>query len=297
MTTNTARSFFDKWTQNPQMAFAETLREGSAVQEWILSRNGFASGSALRDYLKPCARVLDAGCGNGRVTALLRALAPANCEVVGFDLVAAEVARENLGDAANVHIESGDLLGDLSRFGLFDFVYCQEVLHHTGNPRAAFLNLATRVRPGGELAVYVYRRKAPIREFTDDYVRAHIGAMPYLEARTVSAQITELGRALADVRVRGEPVQLAVPAVPLLGIDAGTYDLQRFIYHFFMKCFWSPELSHDDNVAVNYDWYHPQDATRHELDEVLGWFGDAHLRVVHSLIDPYGITVRGQRAA
>jgi SAM-dependent methyltransferase len=296
VTTNTARSFSDKWTKNPQLAFAETLREGSDIQQWILSRNGFASRAALRDYLAPCTRVLDAGCGNGRVTALLRELTPPSCEVVGFDLVAADVARENLRTASNVHIEQGDLLADLSRFGEFDFVYCQEVLHHTGDARAAFLNVAGRVRPGGELAIYVYRRKAPIREFTDDYVRDRIAAMPYAEAHAVSAEITELGRVLSAQRINGEPVRVTVPAVPALGIDAGTYELQRFIYHFFMKCFWSDDLSFEDNVAVNYDWYHPEDATRHDLDEVLGWFGDAHLRVIHSHIDPYGITVRALRA-
>jgi hypothetical protein len=64
-----------------------------------------------------------------------------------------------------------------------------------------------------------------------------------------------------------------------------------------MKCFWSSDLSLADNIAVNYDWYHPQDATRHELDEVLRWFADANVRVTHSLQDPYGITVRGQRPA
>ncbi len=31
--------------------------------------------------------------------------------------------------------------------------------------------LVPLLAPGGELMFYVYRRKAPIREFTDDYVR------------------------------------------------------------------------------------------------------------------------------
>jgi len=81
----------------------------------------------------------------------------------------------------------------------------------------------------------------------------------------------------------------------VLGIEAGEYDLQRFIYHFFMKCFWNPELSVEENVAINYDWYHPEDCTRHELPEVLGWFAEAGFAVSHSHVDPYGITVRGGR--
>ena len=79
----------------------------------------------------------------------------------------------------------------------------------------------------------------------------------------------------------------------ILEIDAGEYDLQRFVYHFFMKCFWNPELSYADNVAVNYDWYHPQLATRHTLPEVEEWFQEAALKIVHRNVDYYGITVRG----
>ena len=48
-----------------------------------------------------------------------------------------------------------------------------------------------------------------------------------------------------------------------------------------MKCFWSDELDAEANAAINYDWYHPQDCSRHTLDEVLGWYARAGLEVVH----------------
>jgi hypothetical protein len=158
------------------------------------------------------------------------------------------------------------------------------------------LNLSKRLQPGGEIAIYVYRRKAPIREYVDDYVRDRIADASYEDARADCVQITELGRALTELRVGGESVRVRVPEVKILGIEAGEYDLQRFIYHFFMKCYWNPELSFDENVAINYDWYHPQDATRHDLSEVLEWFSAAGLSVHHTHVDPYGITVRGSRS-
>lgn len=295
--TNTARSFDDKWKNNPALAFDETLRAGSDIQQWILNRNGFAAPADLTQFLSSRTRVLDAGCGNGRVTALLQQHAPASTEIVGIDLVSADVARGNLAPLPNVRIESADLLAPLDSLGTFDFVYCQEVLHHTANPRAAFLNLAGRVAPGGDIAIYVYKVKAPVREFVDDYVRDRIAGLDYEAARAVCAEITELGRVLSEVEVNGVPLRIQVPAVGVLGIEAGEYELQRFVYHFFMKCFWNPALSEDANIALNYDWYHPQEATRHELGEVLGWFGEAGLAVQHSHVDPYGITVRGTRAA
>jgi hypothetical protein len=71
--------------------------------------------------------------------------------------------------------------------------------------------------------------------------------------------------------------------------------VQRFVYHFFMKCFWSDELDAEANAVLNYDWYHPDHCSRHTQPEVRGWFVDAGFTVVHEHVDPYGITMRGRR--
>lgn len=286
----TAKSFSEKWHNNRQLAFDTTLHENSDIQNWILTRNGFGDLEAFRDWLSGRSRVLDAGCGNGRVTALLRVNAPDETEVVGIDLTAADVAAENLAGAPNVHFEQRDLLGDLSGLGEFDLIYSQEVLHHTADPAGAFRNLVGILAPGGEIAIYVYKVKPAIREFSDDYVRDRISDLPYDEAMAAMREITQLGRALSDLKV-----EVTVPEVSVLDIPAGTYDVQRLIYNFFTKLFWSDELDFESNAAINYDWYHPQIATRHTLEEVEGWFTGSGLDIVHRVVDPYGITVRGVR--
>ena len=291
-TQQTKVSFSDKWQNNSQLAFSETLKEGSDINSWILARNGFVSGEEMRRYLSSKGRILDAGCGNGRVTALLHKFAPESTELVGVDLTAAEVARENLAGYPRVSITQGDLLGDLSQLGSFDFIYCQEVLHHTADPKAAFLNVCQRLNPGGEIAIYVYKIKAPIREYADDFVRDRLSGLPYEEAMVAMRQVTELGRALSALDAK-----VTVPDVKVLGIDAGTYDVQRLIYHFFLKCFWNPELGAEENAAINYDWYHPQLCTRHTPSEIESWFAEANLRVVQQCVDHYGITMRGTRIA
>jgi SAM-dependent methyltransferase len=284
----TARTFSDKWGRNPDLAFAQTLDEGSEIAKWILTRNGWGSGEGLGAYLSDKRRILDAGCGNGRVTALFQRHAPADSEIVAVDLTAADVARENLGDLPNVTVHQGDVLGDLSELGEFDFVYCQEVLHHTTDPKGGLENLASLLPPGGELAIYVYRRKGAVREFTDDYLRERISDLPYEEAMEVCRAVAELGRALSEL---GATVR--VPAIEPLEIEAGEYEVQRLVYHFFMKCFWNDELDAEGNAAVNYDWYHPELSSRHTADEVREWFGEAELDVVHEHVDHYGITMRG----
>ena len=287
--TNTADSFRDKWDKNTELAFSETLREGSDIFSWILNRNGFSNSQELAGFLESKRRVLDAGCGNGRVMALFKECSSAeSTEIVGIDLVSSNVARKNLAQLENVFVYERDLLGDLSDLGEFDFIYCQEVLHHTEDPQAAFHNLCNVLAPGGEIAIYVYKKKAPAREFVDDYIREKISNLPYAEAIAVCEQITELGKSLSEYKLK-----IDVPQVDVLEIQAGEYDLQRFIYHFFAKCFWNPELSYRDNVAINYDWYHPQLSTRHTLDEVREWFSSGGLRIIHEFEDFYGITVRG----
>jgi SAM-dependent methyltransferase len=294
MRNSTRDTFKDKWEHNSQLAFEETLREGSDIFSWILGRNGFGTSDELKKYLKDKKRLLDAGCGNGRVTALLRRYTPQTAEIVGIDLVSSEIARQNLEAhhlSYNVFFLERDLLGDLDDLGKFSFVYCQEVLHHISDPEQGFQNLTKLLLPGGEIAIYVYKKKAPVREYVDDYVRGKISGLAYEEAIQVCKQITELGKSLSQ-----HGITIQVPRVDALEIEEGEYDLQRFIYHFFMKCFWNPDLTFEENVSINFDWYHPQIATRHTLEEVREWFIRAKLSIVHEHSDFYGITVRGKLA-
>lgn len=287
---NTYKSFSDKWHKNSGLAFDNTLDPASTIFKWIMERNGFKDGEALRQFLSKKKRILDAGCGNGRVTALLRSYSdPTETEIVGIDLTAADVAAENLKDFQNVSFFSKNLLDELIDLGKFDYIYCQEVLHHTGNARKAFENLVKILEKDGEIGIYVYKKKAPAREYVDDYVREKISGMSYDDAMRYCRQLTELGKVLSE-----QKINLKIPAVDLLEIEEGEYDLQRFIYHFFAKIFWNDEFNFEDNTVINYDWYHPQDCTRHTIEEVREWFKQNNLAIVHEFVDHYGITVTGK---
>jgi SAM-dependent methyltransferase len=287
---NTENSFEDKWANNPDLLLNHTINEGTEFFNWILTRNGFKTPDELVEFLRHKNRILDAGCGNGRVTALLRRYSPNDTEIVGIDLVdsAIDSAKKNLGGITNVSFCKKDILGNLNDLGLFDFIYCQEVLHHTADPKKAFLNLVSVLSLGGEIAIYVYKKKAPVREFVDDFIRGKISGLSYIEAINVCNQITELGKTLSDLKLK-----VKIPNVNVLEIKEGEYDLQRFIYHFLMKCFWNGSLSFEDNSVINYDWYHPTLCSRHRIETVKEWFSTGGLKIVHECVDFYGITVRG----
>jgi SAM-dependent methyltransferase len=289
--TNTSKSFNDKWANNFDLAFEQTSAEGSDIFNWILSRNGFSNVDKFRAYLIGKSRILDAGCGNGRVTALIRKYSDdMKTKIVGIDLVAAEIAKENLKNFGNVEFYKKDLLEDLSDLGAFDFIYCQEVLHHTSDPERAFSNLVNLLAENGEIAIYVYKKKAPVREFVDDYIRDKISHLPYEEAYKACEQITGLGKCLSNLQLT-----ITVPDVDVLEIKAGEYDLQRFIYHHFMKCFWNEQLAQNSNVVINYDWYHPQLCSRHTVEEIREWFERNNMDVVQECVDHYGITMRAKK--
>ena len=62
-------------------------------------------------------------------------------------------------------------------------------------------------------------------------------------------------------------MQVEVPNIPLLNIKKGKYDIQRFIYWNFIKCFYNKEWDIEANNIVNYDWYSPSNAKRYSEKE------------------------------
>src|SRR5207253_9531849 len=122
----------------------------------------------------------------------------------------------------NAHLINGDLTQLPFPAEFFDFIACDQVLHHTRNTEESFHQLVKYLAPGGDLSIYVYRKKAPIREFADDYLRAVAAKMTEEEMWALSEQLTELGRLLSELNA-----QITVPDIPALDIKAGTYDVQR----------------------------------------------------------------------
>ena len=283
----TFRSFSEKWKNHPSLSIKQVLDSNSDFQKWLLNRNGFLDLQSAREEFKNYHKILDAGCGNGRVTALLAELAP-NAKIIGTDIIDIEIPKMNNKNYANTEFIPSNLREDLKHLGSFDYIYCQEVLHHTGNAKSSFHNLVEILEKNGKIAIYVYRKKAPAREFMDDFIRDAIAPLNYSDAMNVSSKIANLGKKLSKLSM-----EIEVDDIRELGIVKGKYSVQRFIYHFFLKCYWNHELTDIENAAINFDWYHPADCSRHTLEEVLKWFEEENLEVTWSFADNYGITVHG----
>lgn len=285
-------SFGHKWTR--QAWWGMEGESAKIMEEWLLPRYGWPDRSAYQKFLTPFRSMLDAGCGLGRET-LRMARANQQGVVIGLELSecvdeAAQHARKQ--GVKNAFFIQADLTMPPLKSGTFDFVFSEGVLHHTPDTRQAFRALVPLLAEGGEIAFYVYRKKTPMREFVDDDIRERIRDLPPQEAWALMEPLTKLGKALADLGV-----EITVPEdVEVLGIKSGRYDLQRFVHYSIFKCFWNSRMTFEENVLINYDWYHPRYAWRHTEEEVKSWIEASGLSVTHCFVDDPGITVRAKQA-
>jgi SAM-dependent methyltransferase len=111
-------------------------------------------------------RILDAGCGTGCGTEYLVHLNP-EAQVVGVDLSSAalDVAKERITRSCGpealkrlklIHGSLFDIDELLKDEDGFDMINCVGVIHHTPDPQKALNLLASKLKPGGILHIFVY---------------------------------------------------------------------------------------------------------------------------------------------
>ncbi len=282
----TAESFGFKWNRQPQWG----IRAEHAGVMWHAWKDifGWDSPDELRALMADRV-VLDAGCGSG--TSLNQFVDwPAAIAAVDIS-TAVDACRATYADRRSILFAQADLMSLPFGNAVFDVIWCAGVLHHTPDTYAALGALCDHVRDGGLIIFYVYLRKAPIREFVDDYLRGILSPLPPEEAWARLEPLTRFAEALSALNAT-----FVVPEdVPELGFRKGEYNLQRFVYYNMMKCYWNADLDFDANVHVNFDWYHPRYAHRHSPDEVRGWLGQLGLAERSLRVSDSGIAVVAEK--
>jgi arsenite methyltransferase len=282
----TAESFGYKWGRRETY---ESPELAEVARHWLLERYGFGDVATMQAHFADAGRILDAGCGSGFSAGLWTEGWDDPPQWFGVDVsTAVDVARQRLASSLGAEFVQADLLRLPFPDETFGAAFAEGVLHHTPLTWVALDSLVRVLRRGGEACFYVYRRKAPVREYTDDLVREQISGLEPEEAWEQLRPLTRLGRALAELHAEVE-----VPEdVQVLGIRAGRYDVQRLVYWHFAKLFWNERLSFDANLHVNFDWYHPRYAHRHTEEEVLTACSSAGLDILHFDAQESGFTVR-----
>ena len=194
--------------------------------------------------------VLDAGCGSGRYA---RLAGEAGANVVALDLSdAVDKARSMTAHLPNVAVLQGDLLAPPLKPQTFDLVYSIGVLHHTPNTYRAFCSVARLVKPGGYLAVWLYRRNTMVQELINTGVRAVTTRLP-IQALGVVARVGALAGGIPGLRHLNK--------------------LMNFSAH--------PRW--ETRVCDTFDWYAPPYQFHHSEAELLGWFAATGFESVRAL--------------
>jgi SAM-dependent methyltransferase len=209
--------------------------------------------------------VLDVGCGMGKY---LKVASEHAKHVIGLDLSDALLrAREIIKERHNVHLIQANILSPPIRTESIDFVYSLGVLHHTPDTHEAFLRSATLVRPGGNLAVWLYPKDPTtgtyaewVHRIQDDFLRPMTCRMPPQLLRLFSAMLGRLtfvrDRAAARYRATGSRLAYWVA----MGTGAVAVGQHR-----------NPEIA----AFLNFDWYSPQYRSYHTEEELAAWYLEA----------------------
>lgn len=272
----TKDAFSKKWSLSNYES-SDFTKALAFQKKWYLSLYGFESEKELALYLRPFKFILDAGSGQGGKAAWFAQLSPSTTIVatdISDSIIAASEYYKHYDNMVFIQCD----IADMSFFpnNYFDYVSCDQVIHHTKIPPKTFKELVRVTRINHDISCYVYRKKALPRELLDDYFREFNKQLTHDDIMELSKQLTELGCILSKIKK-----VIEFPSIPLLGIEGGKMTVQRFLYWNFIKCYWNKELGKDTSILTNYDWYSPSQAFRYSEQDFRSWIEQENLDEVH----------------
>jgi SAM-dependent methyltransferase len=288
----TADTFGYKWAKRDTFESEASLARQKA---WLIER--YCGGRPeVRDewFAGGSKTILDAGCGAAMSALLLfDGYLDAN-HYIGVDISdAVRIAEARFAEAGlGGTFHQADLLDVPVPDGSVDIIFSEGVLHHTDSVEQAILALSAKLRAGGKFLFYVYAKKSPLREYTDDYIREQLAPMSNDEAWKMLEPLTRLGIALGEL-----DITVDVPEdVPLLGIRKGPQNLQRLLYWNVCKMYYDPNLTMEEMNHINFDWFRPLNCIRSTPEEIEVYCARAGLNVDRMDIQESGMTVLATKA-
>lgn len=223
-------SFGRQWTR-----FAvERLAEDEQTFE---VKTGFSLGDLSGRVL------LDAGCGGGRYSFVA---ARHGARVIAVDMSRSiDRAASMCRDFDHVDFLQADLLRLPLANEVADLAFSMGVLHHSSDPLRAFRRVAATVRPGGRLAVWLYRMNTSSQERINTMLRGITRRMTHNQLDVFAVAGAILG------------------SIPILNRTLNK------VVSFSNHPVW------ENRVCDTFDWYSPQYQSHHTIAELESWFRGA----------------------
>ena len=238
---NLTFKFFDsKWFRVP--TWAQDTED--IYRKWYLERYQYFTKDNLKEFLKDKNSIMDAGCGLGRDSKFFAELNP-DAKILAVDQspYAIDVATEVLYEYPNCKVMQGDIT-ELDLGEKFDFISCDQVIHHTPDPNKTLKILMNHLNPGGVINFSVCRKKNKYREFVDDTLMSYARDMTPDQLWDFSVIVTQFGKALYELN-QG----------PVKFNETKYENIQRFIHDNIFRCWYNPKVDFNLSVSSNYDWF------------------------------------------
>lgn len=221
--------------------------------------------------------ILDAGCGMGRYTRVAGAMGG---EILGVDLSPSILkAYQKTKDNPCAHVMQADLLHLPFREKQFDIIYSLGVLHHTPDPRRAFLNLSHCLNEGGVMGIWVYGTAGKFRDFKTNPLRDE--RRKYVTSDTAKRihWLVVSAREFLSNTVRLVTTRMNLPFLYLLCYPLaalGKIPLLKYLTA-------SVHRNWRVRLQENFDWFSPRYQSHHTKEEVECWFHEVKLGDITSL--------------
>ncbi|HYC48818.1 MAG TPA: class I SAM-dependent methyltransferase [Burkholderiales bacterium] len=221
--------------------------------------------------------VMEAGSGAGRFTEVLLG---SGAKVISFDYSSAVDANfANNGEHPNLCLFQGNIFDIPVRTAAIDKVMCLGVLQHTPDPHRAFKNLASHVRPGGDLVIDLYGKRL----------------VSMLHWRFLLRPLTKRMDQERLYRAVSRLVPPLVPFTAFLRRVGGRAGARLSPISEYAHLGLSPEMNCEWAILDTFDMYSPAHDHPQSLQTVERWFREVGFEDVQVRYGPNGVIGRGRR--
>ncbi|MDO8676886.1 MAG: class I SAM-dependent methyltransferase [Candidatus Azambacteria bacterium] len=274
----TFKFFTYKWERVPKWAKVTE----SIYRKWYLDRYGYNNMEGLKKFLADKSAILEAGCGLARDSKMFAEANPhATIFAVDQSPAALKVAARTLKKFKNCRVARADIT-NFSTGNTFDFISCDQVMHHTPEPGQTLKYLFEKLNKGGVINFSLARTKNKFRDLADDLIMEKAASLSSGELWKFSRIITRFAKALYDLKINN------------VKFEGRTYEnLQRYVHNNLFRAWYSPEIDFELSVSSNYDWFsnNPRFHSREVKRMIKGSLVLAHYKVLRFYEDDATVSV------
>jgi len=156
---------------------------------------------------------------------------------------------------------------------------------HTNNPKKTLRHFNKILNKNGTLLCYWYKKKALPRELLDNFFLKNVKKLSNNKIFNFSKQMTILGKNLSHINH-----EFYCPDIPILGIKRGYYNIQRFLYYNFIKCYYNNYFGDAVSDLTNFDWYSVSHAKKYDKKQLINEVKECKFKFIKLIETDYSFS-------